>query len=89
MVGDIGFAKTCSAARVKVPAKAEAEFRNASGALEKKDYAEATRRFRAAIAIYPDYDLAYNGLGSTSIETQPSTASVSPARNNRSVSGRV
>jgi tetratricopeptide (TPR) repeat protein len=58
-----------SATRVKVPAKAEAEFHKGSKALEKKDYAEAIKRFRAAIAIYPHYDLAYNGLGVASIET--------------------
>lgn len=63
-----------SAARVKVPGKAEAEFRSGSKALEKKDYAEAARRFRAAIAIYPDYDLAYNGLGVASIETHEAPA---------------
>ena len=63
-----------SAARVKVPAKAEAEFRNGSKALVKKDYAEATKRFRAAIAMYPDYDLAYNGLGVASIETHQTPA---------------
>jgi TolA-binding protein len=62
------------AVRVKVPAKAEAEFRNGSKALDKKDYAEATKRFRAAIAMYPDYDLAYNGLGVASIETHQTPA---------------
>lgn len=49
--------------RLKIPKKAKSEFDSGTGALEKKDWAEAKKRFQAAIAIYPDYDVAYNGLG--------------------------
>jgi tetratricopeptide (TPR) repeat protein len=51
------------AARLKVPGAAKTEFEGGSAALEKKDWAEAKKRFQAAIAIYPEYDVAYNGLG--------------------------
>jgi len=32
-------------------------------ALERKDWQEARKRFVTATSLYPDYDLAYNGLG--------------------------
>jgi tetratricopeptide (TPR) repeat protein len=54
---------TVPAARLKVPEKAKAEFESGSLALEKKEWAEAKKRFQAAIGIYPEYDVAYNGLG--------------------------
>ena len=53
-----------AAARLKVPEKAQREFRKGSEALERKEWPEAKKRFEAAIALYPDYDVAYNGLGS-------------------------
>jgi tetratricopeptide (TPR) repeat protein len=52
------------AARLKVPEKAQAEFKKGSKALEQKDWIGARKFFDSAIAIYPDYDVAYNGLGS-------------------------
>jgi len=52
-----------AANRLKVPNKAEKEFQKGKDASDRKDWPEATKRFQAAIAIYPDYDLAYNGLG--------------------------
>ena len=52
-----------AANRLKVPGKAEKEFLKGKDAGEKKDWAEATKHYQAAIALYPDYDLAYNGLG--------------------------
>jgi Flp pilus assembly protein TadD len=53
-----------AAARLKVPEKAQGEFKKGSKALEQKDWSEARKRFEAAISLYPQYDLAYNGLGS-------------------------
>ena len=52
-----------AANRLKVPNKAEKEFQKGKDAGDRKDWTEATKRFQAAIAIYPEYDLAYNGLG--------------------------
>jgi len=52
-----------AASRLKVPEKAQDEFKKGSKALEQKNWADAKRRFEAAIAIYPEYDVAYNGLG--------------------------
>jgi superkiller protein 3 len=46
-----------------VPNKAEKEFQKGKEAGDKKDWPEATKHFQSAIALYPDYDLAYNGLG--------------------------
>jgi tetratricopeptide (TPR) repeat protein len=53
-----------SAARLKVPDKAQEEFKKGSKAMEQKDWAGAQKSFHAAIALYPEYDVAYNGLGS-------------------------
>ena len=53
-----------SAARLKVPEKAQEQFKKGSKALEQKDWSGARKFFDSAIAIYPDYDVAYNGLGS-------------------------
>jgi tetratricopeptide (TPR) repeat protein len=52
-----------AANRLKVPNKAEKEFLKGKDAGDKKDWPEATKHFQSAIALYPDYDLAYNGLG--------------------------
>jgi tetratricopeptide (TPR) repeat protein len=53
-----------AATRLKVPDKAEEEFKKGSKALQQKNWPEARKRFEAAITIYPNYDVAYNGLGS-------------------------
>jgi len=52
-----------AANRLKVPGKAEKEFLKGKDAGDRKDWPEATKHFQEAIAVYPDYDLAYNGLG--------------------------
>lgn len=49
--------------RLKIPEKARKEFEKGSKAIEQKQWAESRRHFQAAIALYSDYDLAYNGLG--------------------------
>jgi Tfp pilus assembly protein PilF len=51
------------AIRLRIPAGAQKEFHKGAQALGHKDWQEAKKRFEAAIARYPDYDLAYNGLG--------------------------
>jgi tetratricopeptide (TPR) repeat protein len=53
-----------SAARLKIPEKAQEEFKKGSKALTDKDWSGAKKFFDSAIAIYPEYDVAYNGLGS-------------------------
>jgi tetratricopeptide (TPR) repeat protein len=50
--------------RLKVPEKADSEFKKGSKSLEQKNWAEAKKHFEAATAIYPEFDIAYNGLGS-------------------------
>jgi len=55
--------KTVPANRLKAPEGAEKEFDKGSQSLGKKDWSEAQKRFKAAISIYPDYDVAHNGLG--------------------------
>ncbi|MGB7847251.1 MAG: tetratricopeptide repeat protein [Candidatus Acidiferrum sp.] len=52
-----------AANRLRVPNKAEKEFQKGKDAGDQKDWLGARKHFEAAIAIYPDYDLAYNGLG--------------------------
>jgi|HubBroStandDraft_6_1064221.scaffolds.fasta_scaffold16294_3 hypothetical protein len=52
-----------AANRLKVPNKAEKEFQKGKEAEEQKNWPEAKKHFEAAVAIYPEYDLAYNGLG--------------------------
>jgi superkiller protein 3 len=46
-----------------VPEKAEKELQKGKAAEAQKNWEEARKHFEAAIAIYPDYDIAYNGLG--------------------------
>jgi tetratricopeptide (TPR) repeat protein len=52
-----------SVVRLKVPGRAEKEFNRGADQLEAGKFAEARKHFESAIAIYPDYDLAYNGIG--------------------------
>jgi tetratricopeptide (TPR) repeat protein len=48
---------------IAIPDKAQSEFKAGSKSLEAKDYPEAEKRFKQAVAIYPNYGVAYNGLG--------------------------
>jgi tetratricopeptide (TPR) repeat protein len=57
------------ASRLHIPSKAQTEFQHGSKALEQKDYSQAKKHFEAAIAIYPNFDLAYNGMGVVGIAT--------------------
>jgi Tfp pilus assembly protein PilF len=63
-----------SSTRLRVPSKAQEEFQAGSKGLEKKDFAEAKKRFERAIAIYPDFDLAFNGLGVAQMSAGETTA---------------
>ncbi|MGZ4731194.1 MAG: tetratricopeptide repeat protein [Terriglobales bacterium] len=51
------------AVRMKIPVKARKEFEKGSKSLEDQNWAASCKYFQAAIDLYPDYDLAYNGLG--------------------------
>jgi len=59
---------TVPAARLNVPTNAGKEFEKGTQALGRKDWTEAKTHFEKAIALYPDYDLAYNGLGIVTME---------------------
>jgi hypothetical protein len=65
---------TISARRLNIPNKAHQEFERGANALGHKDWPEAKKRFEAAIAIFPDYDLAYNGLGDAAMATGDTAA---------------
>jgi tetratricopeptide (TPR) repeat protein len=67
-----------SAARLTVPEKAQKEFRKGSEATEKKEWEKAKSHFEAAIALYPDFDVAYNGLG-VALSALGDTKSARPA----------
>jgi len=56
-------AGTIPSSRLLVPDKAQKEFQKGSEALAKKNWVDAKTHFDSAIAIYPDYDVAHNGLG--------------------------
>jgi tetratricopeptide (TPR) repeat protein len=59
---------------LKVPEKAEKEFKKGSEALKKKEWEEAKKGFNSAIGLYPEYDAAYNGLGVALMGTGDSKA---------------
>ena len=69
---------TVSATRLAVPEKAQKEFRKGSEATAKKEWAQAKNHFEAAIAIYPAFDVAYNGLG-VALSAMGDTRSARPA----------
>jgi len=54
---------TVPAIRLKIPDSARKEFENGSKAREEQRWGESREHFQAAVDLYPDYDLAYNGLG--------------------------
>jgi tetratricopeptide (TPR) repeat protein len=49
--------------RLKIPSAAEKLYDSANKSMEKQDWKSAEEDFRKAIQLYPDFDLAYNGLG--------------------------
>jgi Tfp pilus assembly protein PilF len=62
------------AVRLKIPKKAKKEFEKGVKALERQDWGEARARFQAAVNEYPQFDLAYNGLGLVALSTGDFTA---------------
>jgi len=52
-----------SAAELKVPLDAKKAFHRGMEAWERNDYPKAAEQFEKAVAIYPEYDTAYNNLG--------------------------
>ena len=54
---------TIPAIRLKIPENAKEQFEKGSRALKQQQWEESRRFFEAAVALYPDYDMAYNGLG--------------------------
>ena len=55
---------TVPAIRLKIPDNARKEFEKGTKTMEEQKWSESRRHFQAAVDLYPDYDLAYNGLGS-------------------------
>lgn len=58
-----------TAATLAVPSRAKVEFQKGSAALAGKDYEKARAFFDKAIALYPHYAEAQNGLGIVSLRT--------------------
>src|SRR5216683_5987281 len=54
---------TVPAIRLRIPENARREFEQGSKAMEEQRWGESRKHFQAAVDLYPDYDLAYNGLG--------------------------
>ncbi len=54
---------TVPAIRLKIPDNARKEFEKGSKAMEEQRWGESRKHFQAAVDLYPDYDLAFNGLG--------------------------
>ena len=54
---------TVPAVRLKIPDNARKEFERGSKAMEAQKWGESRKHFQAAVDLYLDYDLAYNGLG--------------------------
>lgn len=54
---------TIPAIRLKVPPQAREEFQKGSEALKQQQWESGRKYFQAAVDLYPDYDMAYNGLG--------------------------
>ena len=52
-----------SAADLRVPSDARKVFHKGMVAWEQHDYAKAAEQFEKAVAIYPEYDTAFNNLG--------------------------
>jgi tetratricopeptide (TPR) repeat protein len=51
------------AIRLRIPDNAHKEFERGSKAMEAQRWGESRKHFQAAVDLYPEYDLAYNGLG--------------------------
>lgn len=58
-----GSSAVTSAAQLHVPQEAQKAFNKGLSAWQSKDYPKAAEHFEKAVAIYPQFDLAYNNLG--------------------------
>ena len=58
---------TVSAHNLNIPNKAQQEFERGSSALGHQDWPGAKKHFEAAVAVFPEYELAYNGLGAAAL----------------------
>jgi len=61
-------AQPVPAVRLKIPGKAKNEYNKAERALKKNDIAATRLHLNQAIALYPNYDLAYFALGKLDID---------------------
>ena len=52
-----------SAAELRIPADAKKAFHKGMEAWERNDFAKAAEQFEKAVALYPQYDTAFNNLG--------------------------
>ena len=57
-----------AAVRLKIPGKAKNEYHKAEKALKKNDVQSANLHLKQAIALYPNYDLAYFTLGKLELD---------------------
>ena len=58
-----------SAAELRVPADARKTFRKGMDAWARSDFYKAAEQFEKAVALYPQYDAAYNNLGVMYLQT--------------------
>ncbi|HKN31750.1 MAG TPA: tetratricopeptide repeat protein [Terriglobales bacterium] len=66
---------TIPAVRLHMPKNARKEYEKGK-AKEGKDWAEARKHYENAVALYPDYDLAYNSLGVAALRTGDKAAAL-------------
>jgi tetratricopeptide (TPR) repeat protein len=63
-----------AALRLRVPASARKAFEQAGEAMRQQHWQESRALFETAIREYPQYDLAYNGLGMVEVELNEADA---------------
>lgn len=56
------------AVRLNIPASARKAFDNGTKAMQKQQWEKSSAFFEAAIREYPQYDMAYNGLGAVQMQ---------------------
>ena len=57
------------AVRLSIPSSARKAFEKATKAMQRQKWKESRKYFEAAIRKYPQYDMAYNGLGAIEMQT--------------------
>ncbi len=62
--------ETVPVIRLTIPEKARKEFEKGSKSISEEDWEQGRKHFQAAIDIYPEYDMAYNGLGIVCLRTK-------------------